>query len=99
MRIAVCLAALVVLALAACGGDPAPTATPTSEQRLCSLFRQNADGTWSALQSMVVAVQSVRLDIGAGTTFTPGVEVQGVPLADSLNRTCAPFLQPTKQAG
>ena len=96
MRVAVCLA---VLALAACGGDPAPTATPTSEQRLCAVFRKNADGTWSALQGMVITVQSVRLDIAAGTTFTPGVEVQGVPLADSLNKTCAPFLSPTKQPG
>ncbi len=58
-------------------------------QNICQSFRKNADGSWTSIQSVTITGQGGgQIQIGAGMTFTRGVQFMGLDLAAWLDQNC-----------
>ncbi len=54
----------------------------------CRSFQRNDDGSWTAVESVLLEAPNGSATIAPGDTFAPGVLIAGVDLAEWLDEHC-----------
>jgi hypothetical protein len=66
----------------------AVSALARPDELTCADFQHNPDGSWSPLKAMTITAPNGQIQTGPGVSFTAGLPIMGVDVAETLDENC-----------